>query len=322
MVGKSHDAQALTLCLLQAYDPLNRKAVYDSARKSLSDNDSALRQLELCYMLSGELDDDPAKYNNFTDLAKTILARQSPSKKKITKKDVGLTLGVNKSSANNIVDRIHDNARELSPDELLSLCEGFTEESDRFFWENQIYHLLPYLQIQNVSSGPIFDSLSAVWNSMTGDEQKTTKATLLTYAAWFDQLEHRSDYPELTSDKGLYDILDIFRKRAHVKLTDIYIQINIHPDTYNTYRQLWIEFEANGCVGPYPKNHLSRDRLLFLSFFLNMDFYTTVGILAIAGYCFRAKEPDKTLAEYLFDRRHSKESVRKLIDWNLNYRVK
>ena len=133
MVGKNHDAQALTLCLLQAYDPLNRKAVYDSARKSLSDNDSALRQLELCYMLSGELDDDPAKYNNFTDLAKTILARQSPSKKKITKKDVGLTLGVNKSSANNIVDRIHDNARELSPDELLSLCEGFTEESDRFF---------------------------------------------------------------------------------------------------------------------------------------------------------------------------------------------
>ncbi len=323
MVGKNHDAQTLTLRLLQIYDSLERQSIYKKARHQLSGNSAAIKQLELCVLMAGELDNDPSKYNEFTTVAKTIIARSKNCKpEQITKKGIWITMGGTESSANNIIDRIHDHARELSHEEILSLCSVFNEEYNRVFWENQIYHIFPALPTPDVTDGPVFDCLSAVWNSMATEEQEAAAATLFSHSAWFEQLENHPEHTELSEHSGLYDILSVAQKKAGIKQTSIYNELNIDADTYNTYRKLWGAFERSGFMGPYPKRRLSRDRLLFLSYFLNMDFYTAVGMLAIAGYCFRSEEPDTTLAGYLLDRRYSKGSVQMLIEKKLHYREK
>ncbi len=318
MEGKNAPAQALTIRLLRKLPPAQRKGVYDQAAARLNGDIQALEHLRLCYGMAGELNEDPDKFkNDFTYLAKTIIARQAgKAPEKVTKKAIweAMKSGENgkTGSANNIIDRVHDGARKLKPEEIIGLCSGFKKESSRLFWENQVYLLFPDLPAPDVKDGPVLDCLQAVWDSLTGEEREIAQNSILTHLDWFAKLSSEEAEP-FEGYTGLYDLLDRASKRAGISKERIYEELNMDRDTYRSYRRAWDKFEENGCIGPYPRNRLSRERLLYLAVFLDMDYYTTVGMLGMAGYAFQFSKADETVAGYLLERKFPKrDAMRKL----------
>lgn len=309
MKGKNASAQELTIRLLNMLDPLDRRGVVCHAAKQLVSQKDALAQLNLCTMMASELAQDPHKYSDFLLLAKTILARQKGcDPESVTKKEVGKAMDMHPTSAGNLLDRITDYARELKPQEIIRLCEGFDEQSNRLFWENQIYLCFhDLLRAPDVTDGPVLACLDAVWNSLSEQEQDLATDLFPSHSVWFQQL-NRAQEPE-SPQTGLYEFLDSARKRANVTLTRIYDELAIDPDTYASYKKAWLKFEQNGCTGPYPSRRLSRQRLLYLAVYLEMDFYAAVGMLATAGYDFHSVKGDHIVTGYLLDRRHSRQDA-------------
>lgn len=97
MVGKNCEAQELTIRLLMLGSIEQRKALYYKARDRIAKNpdgnhdrmNQVLKQLELCCMMAGQLNDYQAAhpkggylFADFDFLAKTIIARQKDQKKK------------------------------------------------------------------------------------------------------------------------------------------------------------------------------------------------------------------------------------------------
>lgn len=315
MKGKIATAQELTIQLLAMLDPLDRHSVSSQAARQLVDQKDALEQLNLCVMMASEIKKEPDKYKDFLLLAKTILARLNRTTlEKITKKMVGEAMEMSSTSAGNLLDRIADHVREMKPDEIHALCKNFEAPCECLFWENQVYLCFPELRAPDVTEEnpeckPVLECLQAVWNSLSVQEQALAAERLPAHADWFRQLEgaQESDVPQT----GLYDLLDQARKRARVTLTDIYEKLSIHEDTYAAYKKVWLTFEKNGCSGAYPPKRLSRQRLLYLAVYLEMDYYTTAGMLAVAGYDFHATKADIIAAGYLLDRRYSKKEALK-----------
>lgn len=320
MVGKNVTAQELTIKLLAAMDPMERMQVRRAAGRKLAEKDGAADQLDLCIMMAGEWAREPKKYlNDFLALARTILARQrNCEEKEITKKAIWDVLrGTDRdgrplaaSSGNNTLDRIQDRARELRPEEILRLCAGFAKASNRLFWENQLYLAFPDLRTADVTDGPVLDCLQAVWDSLPQERREMAPFIFLAYADWFEKLSgtNREEPPE-EMPSGLYEMLEYARKRAGVSKTELYNLLEIDPDTYAAYQKAWHLFEQNGCADDFPRNRLSRDRLLSLAIYLKMDFYTAVTVLATAGYSFRLTASDIIVAGYLLDRRYSREKA-------------
>lgn len=316
MKGKNATAQELTIQLLAMLDSLDRRGVAGQAARYLSGQEDALGQLNLCDMMAGELKKEPDKYKDFFLLAKTIVARQKhTSPGDITKKMVGEVMKMNPTSAGNLLDRIADHIREPKQEEIHELLNGFEDSSNRLFWKNQIYLCFPDLlrspdiTEEDAEGKPVLECLRAVWNSLSQPEQAFAADRFPSHAGWFRQLEgvQKSDVPQ----SGLYDFLDQARKRANVTLTDIYEKLSIHEDTYAAYKKNWIEFEKNGCSGAYPAKRLSRQRLLYLAVYLEMDFYAAAGMLATAGYDFHSSKGDILAAGYLLDRRYPKQEALK-----------
>lgn len=318
MTGKNVTAQELTIKLLLGLDPIERGSTYRRARGRMSDCVQTVEQLELCVMMAGELADNPMKYyGDFVTLAKTIIARQkNTSVSEITKKEVWTTIrGNNKdgtplavASGNNTLNRIQDHVRELKPGEIFRLCAGFRRESDRLFWENQVYLIFPDLRTVDVTGGPVLDCLQAVWDSIPYRYRERAPFVLFTYSDWFQKLRKNSVVTREDSG-GLYGILEKKMQSAGIQKTEIYNVLDIDSDTYASYKQSWLVFEKNGCTGPFPKKRLSRDRLLYLAIYMKMDFYTAVAVLAMAGYSFRLIRSDSIIAGYLLDRRYSREEA-------------
>lgn len=314
MKGKNATAQELTIQLLAMLDSLDRLGVAGQAAQVLSGQEDALVQLNLCVMMAGELKKEPNKYNDFLLLAKTILARQRhTSPGDITKKTVGEVMKMNPTSAGNLLDRITDHIREPKLEEIHKLLNGFGDSSNRIFWKNQIYLCFPDLlrspdiTEEDAEGKPVLECLRAVWNSLSQPEQALATDRFPSHAGWFRQLEgaQEMDSPQIS----LYNFLDQARKRANVTLTDIYEKFSIHEDTYAVYKKTWIEFEKNGCHGTYPAKRLSRQRLLYLAVYLEMDYYSAAGMLATAGYDFHSSKGDILAAGYLLDRRYSKQDA-------------
>jgi len=314
MEGKNASAQALTIRLLQKLLPAQRKGVYDQAATRLNGDIQAQEHLRLCFGMAGELNEDPDKYkNNFTTLAKTIIARQvGKAPEKVTKKSIWETANRDRNgqagsaaSATNFVDRVHDGVRELKPEEIISLCGGFKKESSCLFWKNQILLLFPDLPEPDVKDGPVLNCLQAVWDSLSEEERETAQDTILSHWDWFAKLSSKESEP-FKEYTGLYALLDKASKNARISQERICEELNMDQDTYRSYRRAWEKFEENGCKGPYPRNRLSRERLLYLAVFLDMDYYTTVGMLGMAGYAFQLREADETVAGYLLERKYSK----------------
>lgn len=321
MVGKNVTAQDLTIKLLVGLDPLDRANVYRRARNQLAEQTETIEQLDLCVMMAGELAQNPMKYQNgFLALAKSILARQKNcSEKEITKKEIwgkmqetgkeGKNLAA--GSGNNTLDRIQDHVRELRPDEIRCLCAGFERKSNRLFWENQVYLIFPNLRTQDAAGGPVLDCLQAVWNSLPQEDRETAPFVFLSYADWFRQLEQPQENKtcRMSDELGLYDLLEQARQRANLFKTELYNILEIDPDTYASYKRAWLLFEKNGCNGGFPRNRLSRERLLCLAIHLKMDFYTAVALLGMAGYSFPIAASDSVVAGYLWDHRYSRKEA-------------
>lgn len=315
MVGKNHTAQDLTIKLLQIFSPTERFAVSKQAKSILAGNTDAITQLNLCVMMASELDYDPKKYKrDFVFLAKTIFARQNnKSVEKVTQKEIGKRLNYKDSSINNFIRSIQDHVRKLTPEEIKLLCGQFDQASDRLFWENQIYILFNELPVPDVTDGPVLTCLQAVWDCLMPEEQRYAIRNYPSQNIWFDKLSKADEIPQST---GLYEFVDSELKKAHISQDEICYQWNMEPDTYRAYRKAWTEFEENGFSGRYPKNRLSRERLLYLAVILDLDFYTTAGMLAMADYDFFCGEPDTTVATYLLEHEHPKEYVlSKLHPW-------
>jgi len=86
-----------------------------------------------------------------------------------------------------------------------------------------------------------------------------------------------------------------------------YIQLNIDPDTYASYKRKWLQYEQNHA--PLPRKRLSRKQLLCLALFLEMDFYTTALLLAKGCYVFHYEEADILVAKYLLKREGIREEI-------------
>lgn len=324
MTGKNVTAQELTLKLLLCLNVTDRIATYYAARNRLSGDREAMEQLNLCVMMAGELAQEPKKYqDDFLSLAKTIIARQkSVSAKEIKQKDVGTAICMTKkdgtplaeSGIPAILDRVDRKTRELKPEEIESLCSHFERESDRIFWENQVYMLFPELRTPDVTDGPVLNCLQAVWDSLPQEQRAEAPFVFLPYHDWFAKLQRKEEEELEAAPKRLYDLLDRERKRAGCSKTDMLNILPIDPDTYTAYKHAWIAFENNNYKGNFPRNRLSRCQLLYLAVYLKMTFYTAAAVLATAGYSFRLRPLDKIVAEYLFDQRHSQYEVLEKLD--------
>lgn len=309
MEGKAHSAQSLTIGLLRMLPPWKREALYNRLSNRQMENKTR-KQMQLCMLLAGEPEQVVDKYHrDIGSLAKTILARQTGKKTcEITQSDVGEAMGFNKSSALKLIARIQNMERELSFQEIEKLCDGFQDVSTRNFWKNQIYALFPEITTPNVTQGPELDCLQMVWDCLEMETQKTARLTYLPQKVWFDQLD-LMPWQDKTDSNGLYDLLDKARKNAQKSKEDILAVLNMDKETYRSYKRLWTSYEEQGCRGAYPRNRLSRERLLFLAVYLDLDFYTAAAMLAMGGYAFRTGEPDKTVVEYLINRSHTKQAV-------------
>lgn len=317
MKGKIATAQELTIQLLTMLGPLDRRGVAGQAAKQLTGQADALEQLNLCVMMAGELHEDPDKYGDFLLLAKTIVARQKhTSPGDITKKIVGEAMKMSPTSAGNLLDRIADHAREPKQAEIDELLKGFGDSRNRLFWKNQIYLCFPDLlrapdvTEEDTEGKPVLGCLRAVWNSLSQTEQDLAAERFPSHESWFWQLKdtQEPDFPQT----GLYDLLDQARKRAKVTLFEVYEELSIHEDTYAAYKKAWVAFEKNRGNGEiYPAKRLSRQRLLYLAVFLEMDYYTAAGMLATAGYDFHSSRGDILAAGYLLDRRYPKQDALK-----------
>lgn len=304
MKGKNASAQALTIRLLQRLDALTRGIVHGKAKERLSGNRPAQEQLLLCFSMAG---DEPDKYKNFKTLAQTILARQKPEAA-VTKTAIWATMTNGEGSpesAGKIVNRIEDRARELKPEEIINLCSGFQKESNRLFWENQIYICFPELPTPDVEDGPVLDCLQAVWDSLPPTEQENAKVTLPIYKAWFGKLSGKEPPASENEKKHLYELLhDAARGKDKDKsktLEAVFEELGIHKDTYYSYKKNWEKYEERG-GGAFPRNRLSRDQLIYLAVFLDMDYYEAVYMLGMAGYALQLDDDEKDAVEYLLDR--------------------
>lgn len=297
MKGKNPIAQELTITLLSELTPAERIAVWKNARRDLDGDTPAVEQLDLCVMMAGE-----SRISGFSALAKSIVARQTnQNSKKITKLDLYVRMKngeIKPSSANNTVDRIHDGVRKLKEEEIEALCSGFADESNRLFWKNEIYIQFPDLQARDVEGGPVMDCLQATWNNLTSDQRELARIKNPQYAKWFQELDGEApeeDAHRESPQTGLYAYLE----DTGMSQEKIAEELGMDKDTLGNYKRAWERFEANNCEGRFPRNRLSRERLLYLAVRMDMSFERTVCMLAKAGYGFRDSDMDRIVAGYL-----------------------
>lgn len=313
---KNPTAQELTITLLRKIkDPYRRMAIWKDARRDLDGDTPAGRQLDLCVMMAGER----KKRDNvpFSELAKSIVSRQTnKSIDKITKLDIYRSIKngeIREKSANNTVDSIDCGVRELRAEEIEVLCSGFEDESNRLFWKNQLHIHFPNLPAEDAQDGPVIDCLQATWNNLTKEEQEFYRATLYQYADCFEALDgkapKRDEHQE--AEPHLYKTLEGAMKKCRMSQEAVAEALGMDKDTYGNYKRAWNKFENNSCEGGFPRNRLSRERLLYLAVLLDMSFETTVCMLAMAGYSFHGSEADRNAAGYLLGREYTKEEALK-----------
>lgn len=309
MKGKNPIAQELTITLLRELHAAERKAVRENARRDLKGDTPAVEQLDLCVMMAGQ-----SRISGFSALAKSIVARQTnQNSEKITKLDIYVRMKngeIKPSSANNTVDRIHDGVRKLKEEEIEALCGGFADESNRLFWKNEIYIQFPDLQAQDVEGGPVMDCLQATWNNLTSDQREFARIKHRQYANWFQELDGEApeeDAHRESSQTGLYAYLE--DKDTGMSQEKIAEELGMDKDTLGNYKKAWEKFEANNCEGRFPRNRLSRERLLYLAVRMDMSFERTVCMLAKAGYGFRDSDMDRIVAGYLLGGEYTKEQA-------------
>jgi|GEM_PF-5263988 len=312
MKGKMHSAQDLTIKLLRQLYSLERLSVYMQAETRLRGNARARAQLSLCGMMAGELDRCPEKYKDLKNIGKAILARQRDTDPaKIRNKDIGAALGFAENNISNYLNRTQEGSRELTQQEICNLCADFAHESDRLFWENQIYLLFPNLRTEDVQDGPVLDCLQAVWDSLPPHHRRSARLSFELAADWFRQLDAAPvEAPSEQEEPGLFNLVEEALTRAGVDKTTLYAELNIDPDTWYSYKKIWTEFEENSCKGDFPRLRLlDRRKLLYLAVFLRMDFYSAVTMLAKGGYCFHFDQIDAAVAGCLLNGKPNRDAV-------------
>ena len=322
MLGKNHSAQDLTIRLLRLLPPEDRAFIFLRTTKDLSEESA--EHLNLCVMMANELDLEPDKYNHFETLCKAVLARQK--EKDITREKLAQILGlkVAQCSINKTFSRLNDHRRKLNPEEIRNICEGFQKESHRHFWENQFYLMYPDLAVADTEDGPVLEALQALWRCLSDEiRDEARKDFPITYENWFRQLCGSSEAMPGSTETGLYQFIENMRvannnrtdlRSIKISKDRIIEELVITRDTFQTYKREWEAYEQSQRQGPVPSQRLTRIQLQRIAVFLDMDFYTTVGLLASGGYCFHDTEPDITVAKYLFLDNHNNIGKQDLLD--------
>lgn len=245
-------------------------------------------------------------------MAKAIVNRQTKkSIERITKLDIYRRMKngeIKERSANNTVDNIDCSVRELREEEIEALCSGFEDESNRLFWKNQLHIHFPNLPAEDVQEGPVIDCLQATWNNLTKEERESCCAILWQYADSFEELDgkvpKREEHQE--TEPRLYQYLGNAMKKCGMSQEAVAEELGMDKDTFGNYKRAWTRFEEDHCEREFPRNRLSRERLLYLAILLDMSFETTVCMLATAGYSFHDSESDRIAAGYLLGREFTK----------------
>ena len=304
MVGKSSEAQQLTIYILTKMDPVRMKVIFDDARERMGDNLPAKEQLELCVLMADEMRENPAKYDDIENLIRTIASRKlGIDIERITIRETMAELGYDEEKNNNrVYYHIVSNSQKIRPDQVETLCDGFVYGSNRLFWKNQIYGKLSYLPMEDTIDGPVLLCLRAVWDSLCEKERTMFEKELPQYQEWFKK--------KLVScqENPLYDILEAAQKEKKEK-TGKYMSkqamiscTNIKDvKTWDYYKKEWKAYACNGGVSGFPRNRLLKDQLLELAILMDMDYDTMVHMMDVAGYSFQTTESDRDIMQYFLD---------------------
>lgn len=297
MVGKTVEAQQITLYILLQYELAECHVLYENAKKRLEGNLPAQQQLNICLLMADELRENPKRYDDFRILVKTIIARKSGlSVSKVKMVNFLQEIGFFNPNDGNIYRAIEDFSRPIGADEVEMLCDGFQRNANRLFWKNQIYAFFPYMRMENTIGGPELHCLRAVWDCVEEAKKVEIAEVLPQYYTWF----YRILIPEEGNE--LYAAIDQARAKHRISLDDIYEKVEKDKKTWKSYATQWATYQLTGGINGFPRNCLQLEDLLHLAILLNMDYGETVHLVELAGYSFHLKfNHDKIMDYFLYE---------------------
>lgn len=201
-----------------------------------------------------------------------------------------------KSGASKVFIDYNNGDRKVTEMDVKDLCAGFREVKNRLFWETRLSYLYD-LPAQDVTNGPILDCLQILWDCLPGENKSALRHAFPQFAELFDKLGtpgYREDFTDL------YEVIDDYRNRRGIALDELAYALNVDMHTYNRYQKVWQLFRLQGRY-PDHNNRLSRNRLLFLTVYLEMDLSTAVGFLSLAGiyFSFSPESLDAEVVKFL-----------------------
>lgn len=328
MVGKTCEAQELTIRLLMLGTPEERLELYRKAANKLnySRKEKARKQLQLCWMMAGQMNDyqqtdyqqqkkgyqDPNyPFPDFISIAKAIVSRRKQpgqaaqeestgvtpeSNTVVRQKEISAVLGMDERNGNSRISDIR-NGSPVKLSEIEALYAGpknkeypvFEEASSRF-WKNMCYRTFPYLRMADTRNGPEMECLQLVWSVMDQKIRAQAIRRYVPFTHWFsDKLDKDSDAYDL------YAVLEKAWQHANLTRDDVCDKFDINTiDTWYNYKRAFEEKETI-----YPKNWLSREQLLYLAVMGDLGVNETVKLMAEAGYSFYICPLDQEVMQYL-----------------------
>ena len=276
------------------------------------------KYLLLCSQMASDLRRKPHCYDTLDLVCKAIVTRQK-NKDKVYKKDYSELLGMNYPIE---LNRIEKKVSPLQLVNIQNICKGFQNETMRYFWENQLLSMFPYIkesesrkkvahvclsvlcQALNVNlakriNEKLSESTRSYWKLFVNE---TLKGKINPSINTYLELNTLPSLETIFGPKPPYQLYTIIN--AQVKKTDMTIQkiaedeLGITLNTWYDWKKEWEKMELDD-EAELPKKRLSRIRLLVLAVLFDFTYSETVVFLATAGCRFCCEEPDQTVIQYM-----------------------
>ena len=311
----SVNSQELLLRLLTALRPADTQRILQQAEREPAWDNTRREYLFLCLSFAQTKREHPEYCGTLDGICRSIIARQtSADREKVRKKEYREGFGW----TNNVqLGRIERGEAEMPAERIQRLCSAFPCESDRIFWENQLYAFFPDTCYVPPRESMEREVLLWLVGRLSAPEREQALETLAEpdrgrLAACLDALREDPGNAFGTFSPGSesklgdppYRLYPIIRRLC--RLQGITVEFLAEEELHTT-RESWYDWKGRWEKAeryrfeylPHPR--LKKRHLQIMALVFELDYLDTVGFLQIAGYRLGEDETDRRIARCLLD---------------------
>ena len=318
------DAQHLTIQCLIKLPEAEMKAFMEKIKMNPEYSQNVKEQLDLCAERAEELK-KVANADEFEAMCKTMIKLQKNTTS-VLKKEYMDALGL---KYNPELSRLEKGKAIIKKESIDRICSGFTEESPKRFWRNQLLYLYPSVDASKWQQSDVeYQCLKAVYDELCAEQYQRictqlTELEELQMESLFKDAEQTKNAEQTENAEQIkdseetgkkeqdskmgeppYKLYEIIGKQAEangISIEKLYKEeLGITRTTwYDSWRKLWMEAEEKNFSDGVPEVGISRIEMMLLAVIFDFTYFETVLFLAIRGYRFSNGEPDKEVIHYL-----------------------